>query len=109
MCISVSWIYLDERFYLFFNNLRARYRRRADPAGLVLTLHVQISPGADRRHAAAAEDGLALVVAGVAHHGAEDGQPAVEVAQSAVHQHAVLAPCDAQLDKRPEKWSDESS
>lgn len=62
---------------------------------------MQISPGTDWRHAAAAEDGLALVEAGIAHHRAEDGQPAVEVAQAARHQHAILTPRDAQLDKRP--------
>lgn len=65
---------------------------------------MQISPGADRGHAAAAENGLALVVSGVAHQRAEDGQPAVEVAQTAVHQHAVLTPRDAQLDERPAGW-----
>lgn len=62
---------------------------------------MQISPGTDWRHAAAAEDGLALVEAGIANHRAEDGQPAVEVAQAARHQHAILTPRDAQLDKRP--------
>lgn len=62
---------------------------------------MQISSSADRGHAAAAEDGLTLVVASVAHHRTEDGQPAVEVAQTAGHQHAVLTPRDAQLDKRP--------
>lgn len=67
----------------------------------VLTQYVQIRPGADGGDAAAAEDGLALVVAGIAHHGTEDGQPAVEVTQTAGHQHAVLTPRDAQLDERP--------
>lgn len=61
---------------------------------------MQISPGIDWRHAAAAEDGLTLVVAGIAHQGTEDGQPAVKVTQTAAHQHAVLTPCDAQLDQR---------
>lgn len=68
---------------------------------LSLTQDVQISPGADGRHAAAAQDRLALVVSGVAHHRTEDGQPAVEVAQAAGHHDAVLTPCDAQLDERP--------
>lgn len=67
----------------------------------ILTQYVQIRPGADGGDAAAAEDGLALVVAGVAHDGTEDGQPAVEVTQTAGHQHAVLTPRDAQLDERP--------
>lgn len=68
---------------------------------ICLTLHVQVGPSADWRHAAAAEDGLALVVAGVAQRRAEDHQPAVEVAQAAGHRHAVLAPRDAELDERP--------
>lgn len=62
-----------------------------------------MSPGADWGDAAAAENGLALVEAGVAHHGTEDGQPAVEVAQTAGHQHAILTPRDTQLDERPTK------
>lgn len=66
---------------------------------------MQISPAADWRHAAAAEDGLALVEAGVAHQGVDDGQPAVEVAQTARHQHAVLTPRDTQLDERPTERS----
>ena len=65
------------------------------------TVNVQKSPGADGRHAAAAEDGLALVEAGVAERRAEDGQPAVEVAQAGGHGRAVLPPGDAQLDERP--------
>lgn len=68
---------------------------------LILTQHVQVGPGAHWGHAAAAQDGLALVVAGVAQHRAENGQPAIEVAQAAAHQHAVLTPRDAQLDERP--------
>lgn len=40
---------------------------------------MQIRPGADGGDAAAAEDGLTLVVSGIAHDGTEDGQPAVEV------------------------------
>lgn len=62
------------------------------------TLHVQVGPSADRRHAAAAEDGLALVVASVTQRWTEDRQPAVEVTKAAAHRHAVLAPCDAKLD-----------
>jgi len=58
----------------------------------ILTQYMHIRPSADRGHTAAAEYSLALVEAGVAHHGAEDGQPAVEVAQAAGHQHAVLTP-----------------
>lgn len=53
---------------------------------------MKICPGADRGHAAAAENGLAFIEAGVAHHRAEDGQSAVEVAQTAAHQHAVFTP-----------------
>lgn len=37
------------------------------------TVNVQVGPGADGRHAAAAQDGLALVEAGVAHRRPEDG------------------------------------
>lgn len=84
--------------------LRPALEPAGDPRPVLtglLTLHVQVGPGADGRHAAAAEDGLALVVAGVAQNRAQDRQPAVEVAQAAAHRHAVLTPCDAELDERP--------
>lgn len=54
-----------------------------------------MGPGADRWHAAAAENGLTLVEAGVAHHWTQDGQSAVEVAQTTVDQGTVLPPRDA--------------
>lgn len=66
-----------------------------------LTEHMQVCAGADGRHAAAAKHGLALVVAGVGHQGAQYGQPTVEVAQAASNGDAVLPPGDAQLDERP--------
>lgn len=61
---------------------------------------MQISPGTDWRHTAAAENGLTLIVARVTHHRTENSKPAVKVAQTAGHQHAVLTPRDTQLDKR---------
>lgn len=61
---------------------------------------MQISPSTDWRHTAAAENGLTLIVAGITHNRTEDGQPAVEVAQTAGHQHTVLTPRDAQFDER---------
>lgn len=59
------------------------------------TKYMQISSGADWRHAAATEGGLAFVVATIAHHRAEDGQSALEITQTAGHQHAVFTPCNA--------------
>ena len=64
------------------------------------TKYMQIGPSTDWRHTAAAENGLALVEAGIAHHRAEDGQSTVEIAQTAGHQYTILTPWDAQLDKR---------
>lgn len=68
---------------------------------ILLTQYMQISRGADWRHTAAAENGLTLVVSRVTHHRTEDGQPAVEIAKTAVHQQTIFTPGDAQLDERP--------
>lgn len=62
---------------------------------------MKVGTSADRRHAAAAENGFTFVESGVTHHWTEDGEPAVEVTQTAAHQHTVFTPGDAQLYKRP--------
>lgn len=46
---------------------------------------MQVSASTDWRNTATAENGLTLVVAGVTYDRTEDGQSAVEVAQTAGH------------------------
>lgn len=73
------------------------------PAALPqLTEHRQEGSTDDGGDAAATQDSLALVVAGVAAHGAGDGQPAVVVAEAARQWHPIFLPNDVQLDQGPE-------
>lgn len=72
------------------------------PAALPqLTQHRQVGSADDRGDAAAAKDGLALVVASVAARGAGDGEPAVVVADAARQRHPIFLPNDVQLDQGP--------
>lgn len=57
-----------------------------------LTKHMKIGTSTDRRHTAAAKNSLTFIESGVAHHWTEDGQPAVVVAQTTAHQHAIFTP-----------------
>lgn len=72
------------------------------PAALPqLTQHRQEGSTDDGGDAAATQDSLALVVAGVAARGAGDGQPAVVVAEAARQRHPIFLPNDVQLDQGP--------
>lgn len=66
-----------------------------------LTQHGQVGATDDGGDAAAPQDGLTLVVAGIAGRGVGDGEPAVVVADAARQQRPILLPNDVQLDQRP--------
>lgn len=66
-----------------------------------LTQHGQVGAADDGGDAAATQDGLTLIVAGVAGRGVGDGEPAVVVTDAAGQQHPILLPNDVQLDQRP--------
>lgn len=68
---------------------------------LGLTQHREVGAPGDRGHAAAAQHGFALVVAGVADRGVGDGEPAVVVADATGEWSPVLLPHNVQLDERP--------
>lgn len=75
---------------------------RGAPAALPqLTQHRQVGSTDDRGDAAAAQGGLALVVAGVTARGARDGKPAVVVADAPRQRHPIFLPGDVQLDQGP--------
>lgn len=68
---------------------------------LRLTQHREVGTPGDGGYAAAAQHGLALIVAGIADRGVGDGEPAVVVADTTGEQSSVFLPHNVQLDQRP--------
>lgn len=71
------------------------------PASPRLTQHGEVSAPHGRGDTAAAQDGLALIVAGVAGPRAGDGEAAAEVADTAAEGLPIFLPDQVQFDQGP--------